>query len=381
LHDKSILTILFLSLWLVANIQPDVVNAITGLSSIGIRTDNVRYVVGTPVRVSGDLFDEKGNLYLNSTPVTISVQQTHETSFLGGEKALNTSSSDAKKSSVVVTAIQGSYSTLITPPPEAGIYNVSAKATAQVYDVPYVNTSTTSVSSSTSIEVQELFYTRPVIMLFVGGLVGYVGLGIITIKESHLFSERTYYLLRFVFLTIVAITPIIALSFTDVQIAPLSPIGIVTKIGNTTENTIDESFNNQWVINVGGLASDNYSEGIQIPINIIIFGISGGYLRFLYYTSSKGLQITEGERSIPFFETLKDLSIMLLSPLLAIAVWLVLFQGGTTSMFTLAAISFTIGLVTREVVYALIGFVASKISSKEFSSDKAKAPQQKRRTA
>ncbi len=42
--------------------------------------------------------------------------------------------------------------------------------------------------------------------------------------------------------------------------------------------------------------------------------------------------------------------------------WLVLFQGGTTSIFTLAAVSFTVGLVTREVVEALIKFVTSKVT-------------------
>ena len=44
------------------------------------------------------------------------------------------------------------------------------------------------------------------------------------------------------------------------------------------------------------------------------------------------------------------------------AVWLVLFQGGMTSIFTLAAVSFSVGLVTREVIQALIDFVKSRVS-------------------
>lgn len=36
-----------------------------------------------------------------------------------------------------------------------------------------------------------------------------------------------------------------------------------------------------------------------------------------------------------------------------------------TITFTLGAVSFTVGLVTREVVQALIGFVRSKVSPSE----------------
>jgi hypothetical protein len=50
----------------------------------------------------------------------------------------------------------------------------------------------------------------------------------------------------------------------------------------------------------------------------------------------------------------------------------VLTQGGTTSPFTLAAVSFTIGLVTREVIDALIGFARGILSSlkQERSNDR-----------
>jgi hypothetical protein len=52
-----------------------------------------------------------------------------------------------------------------------------------------------------------------------------------------------------------------------------------------------------------------------------------------------------------------------------VVVWLLLTQAGTTSIFTLAVISFTVGLITREVVDILISFVRSKIAPQQSCRD------------
>jgi hypothetical protein len=153
-----------------------------------------------------------------------------------------------------------------------------------------------------------------------------------------------------------AVTVILAFSLTDVQISPNCPLGLIVRTGPGNNTQID----NQWVVNFGGIAFNNYSSGIQIPVSVVIFGIAGGYLRFLYYTSNKEYKANTLEE--PFFESLKDLALFLLAPLLAVAAWLLLYQAGTTSIFTLAVVSFTVGLVTREVVEGLISFVKSRIS-------------------
>jgi hypothetical protein len=130
------------------------------------------------------------------------------------------------------------------------------------------------------------------------------------------------------------------------------------------------SMSNQWVVNIGGIAANNYSTGVQVPVSVIIFGIGGGYLRFLYSTSTKEDETQQkvGEREL-FYETLQDLALLLLSPLLAIAVWLLLFQGGMTSIFTLAAVSFTVGLVTKEAVDALTKFARSRLPQSSSTKD------------
>jgi len=41
------------------------------------------------------------------------------------------------------------------------------------------------------------------------------------------------------------------------------------------------------MINIGGVQDDEYSAGIQVPVNVVIFGIGGAYLRFLYKTATE----------------------------------------------------------------------------------------------
>jgi hypothetical protein len=194
-------------------------------------------------------------------------------------------------------------------------------------------------------------------------------------------------------LSIIAGTPIAAFALTDVEITPNSPIGLVIK--PTTQSAISFHFSNntlpggEWVVNIGGNPVNRYTSGIQVPVGVFIFGIAGGYLRYLYETAehiqqsrkslkvesttlilSEEIQVLQASRV--FYESLRDIALFFLSPLLSIALWLVLTQGGTTSPFTLAAVSFTIGLVTREVIDALIGFARGILSSlkQERSNDR-----------
>lgn len=91
-------------------------------------------------------------------------------------------------------------------------------------------------------------------------------------------------------------------------------------------------------------------------------------MRYLYEKKTSGqLDHTEREwgdiniddKLALFKHSLRSLSLFFWSPLLAIAVWFVIFQGGTTGKYSIAAISFTLGLVTEEVIQALIGFARS----------------------
>lgn len=358
-------------------------------------------MLGTQARIFGNVFANDTSVIEEAIPVVIAIGEIRE-------------EGNPSESYVATQANNGSYTVTTSLPPQPGYYHLNATAAGtQFYNIG---------NSTVTIELQELFLTRTFVILYIGGAVGFGGLVFVILKapskqkeeeiqkrkeefnerlkeyallkarredgqplnffeafkiraEPHFnipffsrpFAPHTYEILRFLFLSTIAFTPLLAFALTDVQIAPASPFGLVIR-GGGGNNTL---FDNQWVVNIGGIGTNEYENGIQVPVSVVIFGLAGGYLRFLYYTSTRRQEEVIEEES--FYESIKDLALFFLSPLLAIAVWLVLFQGGTTSTFTLAAVSFTVGLVTREVVYSLIGFVKSRISPNTSGDEVRKA--------
>jgi hypothetical protein len=267
--------------------------------------------------------------------------------------------------------------------------------------------------------------------------------------------------LRFIFISGIVISPILGLLFSDSELGTNSSIGLIRKHETNNEDT--NEIQAQWVINVGGLKSNNYTSGILIPIYVIIFGITGGYLRYLYRTTTsrwnintkenflifefkwtevpgnneastrlkeylinkfdadwirerdfikpdddtikisskdntKTLQIkldrTQkkaiielGDSKIPyslevknidnvdfmiydttnrriwtFYQSLSELALLFLAPLLAIATWFILTQGEDIDKYIIAVISLAVGLVTDRIVNYLISFTSSKFT-------------------
>jgi hypothetical protein len=164
--------------------------------------------------------------------------------------------------------------------------------------------------------------------------------------------------LIFISISGIVLSSIAAIQFVDVDVKN-SPIGIVKKV--ITQNGHTSS---SWFINIGG--------GIQIPLYILVFGISGGYLRYLYdiwrdepepkeekpkEQNSEHLPDAEGkENRRLFYKGVKNLALIIMSPLLAIAAWFILFQGGNTSDYTLAAISIATGLLVKNIIETLEAF-------------------------
>jgi hypothetical protein len=78
----------------------------------------------------------------------------------------------------------------------------------------------------------------------------------------------------------------IAFALSDVEITPTAPIGLIPKpTGSYVQN--NTLAGTEWMINIGGVQDDEYSAGIQVPVNVVIFGIGGAYLRFLYKTATE----------------------------------------------------------------------------------------------
>jgi hypothetical protein len=151
------------------------------------------------------------------------------------------------------------------------------------------------------------------------------------------------------------------------------------------DNAGRQEIGGQWMINEGGNKHNNFSDGVQIPIYVITFGIIGGYLRYLYDATapkrrkeleekinkmdSKNLRVEI--RRFFVFEYLRSIALIFLSPILAVVVWFVLAQlgiqgqrqnaAGQTGIFVLSAVSFTIGLVTDEAIRYLINFIRDRL--------------------
>jgi hypothetical protein len=99
-------------------------------------------------------------------------------------------------------------------------------------------------------------------------------------------------------------------------------------------------------------------------------------LRYLYKTSKlyqnykeyfvSGKDDVRSYRLWLFYHSLEDISLLFLAPLLAIAIWLLLIQAGMQgqeALPTIAVISFSVGLITEEVVQALINFTKSALGT------------------
>ena len=195
---------------------------------------------------------------------------------------------------------------------------------------------------------------------------------------------------RFLFISALVWSIILALVLTEVEIGTQSPLGLVLRHNlNPEGGELDATKNPliEWGINIGGNWENNFSSGVVIPFYVIILGFVGGYLRYLQKTTSKEkipiefrrseeprdatsrespleTQETKYKRPIEatssdFLEnTYGELSHIFLAPLLAAVVWFIISQGETEfNIYGMAAISFSIGLVTKEIIQIIVKFM------------------------
>jgi hypothetical protein len=190
-----------------------------------------------------------------------------------------------------------------------------------------------------------------------------------------------YKIYRFAFISGIVFSIIGGLIFSEIEIGSNSPAGVVLKqVTDTNGNLVTDNNTGlpikEWVINIGGNIVGKYSSFIvNIPFFVVMLGLIGGYLRYLSKAASKVYL----EDTIKYFEentssdfavvTQAELSEIALSPLLATVVWLLISQGQTTfSVYTLAAVSFSVGLVTREIMNAIKIFMNTINLSKQSKS-------------
>jgi hypothetical protein len=284
-------------------------------------------------------------------------------------------------------------------------------------------------------------------------LIATLGLIILIILSTKNIEFTIFEVSRFICISGITLPIVFGLLFIDSEWGRNSPISVL-KFYDTSNNN-DERLGNQWIVNIGGIKINNYQSGIFIPVFVIIFGLIGGYLRYLHrtilqkenveylsyideylfnwndivgstYESNKFKQYLNNKFRFPwindrhfenispnqlkiessdkkniisivlnetedkitinhnnillveliarksndrtlvytripkknwlFYQSLGDLTILVMAPLLAIAAWFLLTTAGVYDKYIIATVSFAIGLITENIINRLINF-------------------------
>ena len=253
-------------------------------------------------------------------------------------------------------------------PGEIGVHNITVKA--------FQNGNV--VESYTTYNVISFWTTNTSFFLF-AALASFAGL-LISIGASKSDDAKTE-ILRFVFLSGIVVSILGALFFIQSPYGTASPIGLVALNQTQPIFSLSEAV---WAFKVGGQ--------LYVPLYVIVFGLIGGYIRYLYKTSrlltdtERRMEIEEIrkylvrqnndhniDKKIIFFESLRDVTLFFLAPILATVAWFLFSQWepSESSIYLLAVISFASGLITTEIINAISQFARNNLS-RSHSSDGAK---------
>jgi hypothetical protein len=255
--------------------------------------------------------------------------------------------------------------TFLFHPGEVGTYDITVRA-IQNGNVQEALTTFSVISIWQTTTVMFLYLA----LAFFGALLILIG-----ISKQDTGKEE---ILRFLFLSGIVGSMLASLLFTQFPVAETSPVGLVKIQSN--QSAVDNNTKTIWVFSVGG--------EFYIPIYVIVFGLTGGYLRYLYKTSRlltdgelrkeredvinylATRNVNDAERRLIFFESLKDVSLFLLAPILATVVWFLFSQWEpiNDSPELLAVFSFASGLVTTEIVKRISEFTKDNLNKRSNSS-------------
>lgn len=459
---------------------------IESLPSVSVRTESSAYFPGELIQISGTVQNGSGVPVANKRVNILVHPENNPSNRIYKTSASTTTNGTFQDAGLRIDVPE--YSSMWTSLGNLSAFKMEPSIVSKTY---LVNVSTAvdgkSDSSWSYLQVRNNFLTPTNIVLYLGGLWLFLFLVVVwwplksddptpnqSLREKwkeHLKMGRQFKAVSiFLFISAIVLSPIISFLLIDIETGKNSPLGIIKK-----ETIVNGSRNIQWAMNVGGNPGNNFGSGIQIPIYILVFGIAGGYIRYLYdiynaRTSKPGTpiidhpkdestldtnipaisgkadplntiiiydaevpivttkaddrgfwtvncppllpvqhvfrakatdettnssqfsslvkvtipnnveeanvrghnrvthEIKENENMKLFKESIENLALIILSPLLAIGVWFILFQGGTTADYTLAAIGITTGFLIPEIVARLINFASPRVSDKSGSS-------------
>jgi hypothetical protein len=381
--------------------------------TLSVNSDKPKYAPGQIIRLFGNASDLDGTSI--ETIVKLETKKTHNIkpefplwpfNFIYTKASANESVPLHK---VVVGSKNGSFSDTVWNL-GSGKYMISANAS--------VNGA--NLTDWTSFEVMDwisspTFFTLLLMMAAAAGLIP----TIIFFNEGK--SYRSEFA-RFICISGIALLPLVAFFLTDVEFGTNAIAGLVYKheLDQNGKILLDNNGQpiRQWVVNFGGDATSNYRSGIQFPFYVFAFGLLGGYLRYLVKTFRKGgitgtrhrqmildeatskiddqtelwyrFWLAHGEiieedeervrtevgkefngvqRTQFLRETLSELAELLLAPVLAIVSYFLLYQGSAPNIYTVAILSFAVGLVTKDVVERIEDYARTKLDSQDKKDD------------
>lgn len=354
--------------------------------TLSVYTERVRYTPGQSVVVLGTVESSSPPLPLPSSVLTVSNSSTGSAFNSGLEQVkvrieveqLSPAASEPDFPSVSAATIEDGEITNKKVPYKTSVFSSmngyfqDAGLNLQ-YPGKYRITATANINgeaetSWTEFEVVDFWHTRAAMIMYVG-MSAFAGLMIVIAMGIRIMPALRE-TLRFTLISIIAFVPVGMFVLTDVELGQQAPIGLVLKSTQDTAMPLDplSAFpSNEWVINIGGYWNDFYASGIQIPVYVFMFGLAGGYIKYLHTIYRKwskkgswsveetaGTNGEEKKREV-FNQSIEDLALLMLSPLLAVASYFLLLQGGLEQgdYPTIAAVSFGAGLVTNEVIRRL----------------------------
>ena len=320
--------------------------------TISIVTDRTKIVPGNFIGISGTVRDMSGNL-ANAKVVLEVIHMKPRQENIVYKASFFTSGEEG---------FLGTFYDIGANINEVGNYKIKATTSINGF----------KEDTLVYLEVVNLFYTVAAGFAYLGiaAFVIFVVIILKTITSKPTVRE----ILRFVCITIMAVTPAAVFALTDVEIGQNGPFGLV--VSSTIDPAI-QFLNYEWVINIGGYYP-YYETGVQIPVFVLIFGVAGGYIRYLHTTyklfAKESLLVKvpkkEGNemhkvRIEVLHQSMKDLALLFLAPLLAIAAYFLLLQSGIeqNNFPTIAAVSFGVGLVTDNIVARLEDIVGQKLKN------------------
>ncbi|HEY7572082.1 MAG TPA: hypothetical protein VH796_12010 [Nitrososphaeraceae archaeon] len=214
---------------------------------------------------------------------------------------------------------------------------------------------------------RDLFGTNFALSLIIG-FIAFIGLLIFSIFANIYGNKLQKYSkeVRFLCISVMVFSMAVVFYFVTEELGTGSPLGLIKRplTNSSITSLIPGASGEQWVINIGGVPENKYMFGLQIPVYVFVFGLVGGYIRYLYATVQSQ---TDNGGKVTVYNSLYDVAQIFLAPLLAAAVWFLIIQNGVDPLkgiFMLAVISFAVGLATTNVVNALITFLNMNMRSR-----------------